>query len=74
MEPEAEQRALADVRSRLQQRFPHVDAAIIEAAVRLAHAELTGRVRDFVPVLVEHVARDRLSFVTVDAPSKQEPA
>ncbi len=74
MEPEAEQRALDDVRSRLQQRFPHVDSAIIEAAVRSAHTELTGRVRDFVPVLVEHVARDRLSILTVDAPRQPDPA
>ena len=51
MDSEAEQRALADVRSRLQQRFPDLDDGVVEAAVRVAHSELTGRVRDFVPVL-----------------------
>lgn len=61
MDHEAEQRALVDVRSRLQKRFPDLDDAIVDAAVRVAHSELTGRVRNFVPVLVERVARDRLS-------------
>ncbi|GGM94085.1 hypothetical protein GCM10009721_20320 [Terrabacter tumescens] len=54
--------ALTDVRLRLQEHFPQLDADVVEAAVRLAHSELTGPVRDFVPVLVEHAARDRLSF------------
>jgi hypothetical protein len=61
MDSEAELRALAGVRSRLHQRFPDLDDGVVEAAVRVAHSELTGRVRDFVPVLVERVARDRLS-------------
>jgi hypothetical protein len=39
---------------------------VVEAAVRLAHSELTGPVRDFVPVLVEHAARDRLAFAVRD--------
>jgi hypothetical protein len=57
-----ELRALADVQARLQARFPSLDAEVVEAAVRLSHSKLTGRVRDFVPVLVEHEARDRLAF------------
>ena len=61
MDHEAEQRALVDVRSRLKQRFPDLDEGVVESAVRVAHSELTGRIRDFVPVLVERVARDRLS-------------
>ena len=44
-----------------EQRFPDLDDGVVEAAVRVAHSELTGRVRDFVPVLVERVARERLS-------------
>ena len=55
-------RALADVQARLQARFPDLDSEVVEAAVRLSHSKLTGRVRDFVPVLVEHAARDRLAF------------
>ncbi|MHA3834863.1 three-helix bundle dimerization domain-containing protein [Terrabacter sp. AAH1] len=57
-----EMRALADVQARLQARFPDLDSEVVEAAVRLSHSKLTGRVRDFVPVLVEHAARDRLAF------------
>lgn len=55
------------VQARLSERFPEVDAAVVEAAVRLSHAELTGPVRDFVPLLVERAARDRLAFASRDA-------
>ena len=61
-----EMKALADVRLRLQEHFPELDADVVEAAVRLAHSELTGPVRAFVPVLVEHAARDRLAFARRD--------
>jgi hypothetical protein len=57
-----EMKAMAGVRLRLQEHFPELDPAVVEAAVRLAHSELTGPVRAFVPVLVEHAARDRLAF------------
>ncbi len=59
-------KALEEVRARLAERFPHVHEDVIEAAVRLAHSELDGPVRDFVPVLVEHAARDRLAFASRD--------
>ncbi|GAB3871918.1 three-helix bundle dimerization domain-containing protein [Terrabacter terrigena] len=61
-----ELRALADVQARLQERFPDLDSEVVEAAVRLSHSRLTGPVRDFVPVLVEHAARDRLAFAARD--------
>lgn len=67
-----ELRALSDVRLRLQEHFPQLDAEVVEAAVRLAHSELTGPVRDFVPVLVEHAARDRLSFALRDDPDPRD--
>lgn len=78
-EPEAvdqqrEQRALVDVEQRLQRRFPTVDAVVVEAAVRLAHAELTGPVRDYVPLLVERRARERLASVVDEAPGGQVPS
>jgi hypothetical protein len=38
--------------------------------VRLAHSELTGGIRDYVPVLVEHNARDRLAAIA----EQQDPA
>ena len=48
--------------------FPELDPTVVEAAVRLSHAQLTGPIRDFVPLLVERAARDRLSFAARDAP------
>ena len=54
--------ALAAVEDRLRQRFPGVDAAVVEAAVRLSHTELAGSMHDLVPVLVERAACDRLSY------------
>ena len=52
--------ALGEVQERLSERFPDLERDVVEAAVRVAHSELTGPIRDFVPVLVEHIARDRL--------------
>ena len=69
-----ELRALADVQARLEKRYPDLDSEVVEAAVRLSHSKLTGRVRDFVPVLVEHEARDRLAFAARDGGSLGEPA
>ncbi len=67
-----ELKALADVQARLQERFPDLDSEVVEAAVRLSHSKLTGRVRDFVPVLVEHEARDRLAFAARDGDTLSE--
>jgi hypothetical protein len=58
-----EAKEIEEVRARLAERFPQLDEEVIEAAVRLAHSELTGGIRDFVPVLVEHNARDRLAAI-----------
>ncbi|TQM62870.1 three-helix bundle dimerization domain-containing protein [Humibacillus xanthopallidus] len=66
--PDHERRALVEVEERLRRRFPQLDATVVEAAVRLAHAEMTGPVRDFVPLLVERAARDRLAFALRDTP------
>ena len=63
MDSETEAKALADVQARLAERFPAVAPEGVEAAVRLVHSEMTGPVRDFVPVLVEHAARDRLAAI-----------
>jgi hypothetical protein len=66
MDRSAEMRALAEVQERLQVRFPELDAEVVEAAVLLAHSELNGPVRAFVPVLVERAARERLAFAVRD--------
>lgn len=62
MDPDHEARAIREVNDRLRARFPDLDPAVVEAAVRVAHAEITGPVREFVPLLVERAARRRLSF------------
>ena len=69
VDDEHEQLALVAVHERLCQRFPELDPAVVEAAVRLSHAELTGPVRDFVPLLVERGARERLAFAQRDTDS-----
>ena len=63
MDKESEAHEIENVRARLAERFPTLDRDVIEAAVRLAHSELTGGIRDFVPVLVERNARDRLASI-----------
>ncbi|MGW5237530.1 three-helix bundle dimerization domain-containing protein [Monashia sp. NPDC004114] len=52
---------MEEVVARLSERFPGVALEVIEAAVRVAHEGLEGPVRDYVPVLVEHAARDRIA-------------
>ncbi len=70
MDRDAERRALAEVQARLEQRFPHLHPDVVAAAVTVAHQSLDGPVRDFVPVLVEHAARDRLAFADPEAPEQ----
>ena len=56
-----EDKAIQAVIDRLAERFPDQDPDRIAAVVSEAHAKLAGNpVRDYVPVLVEHDARDRL--------------
>lgn len=69
MDAEHEQQALLDVEARLRLRFPDLDPAVVEAAVRLSYAELTGPIRDFVPLLVERAARDRLTVAVRGLPA-----
>ena len=61
-----ESRAMEEVVARLSERFPDVAHEVIEAAVRVEHESLDGPVRDYVPVLVEHAARDRLAAFADD--------
>ena len=74
MDPAHEERAIAEVQSRLEARFPDLDATVVEAAVRLAQAEITGPVRDFVPVLVERAARTRLAAIRDEDDDDDLPA
>lgn len=61
MDRDHELKEIEDVRDRLSERFPPLGAEVIETAVRLAHSELTGGIRDYVPVLVEHTAGEQLA-------------
>ncbi len=57
-----ELRALGGIVDRSVEKFPAVPRDKIEDVVQQEHRSLdTGRVRDFVPILVEHAARDRLT-------------
>jgi hypothetical protein len=56
-----EEEALKQVTERLSTKFAQVDAAHVEAVVNdTASHFASASVRDFVPVLVERSARDRL--------------
>jgi hypothetical protein len=56
-----ERRAPDHVVDRLAEKYPAVPRAHIEDIVQQEHRSLdTGRVRDYVPILVEHAVRDRL--------------
>ncbi|MBT2248117.1 hypothetical protein JHV56_05310 [Arthrobacter sp. BHU FT2] len=56
-----EVRAMSAVVDRLAAKHPDVARQVIEDVVQDEHRSLdAGRLRDFVPVLVEHAARDRL--------------
>ena len=57
----SEEHAVQAVEERLRDRFPDVDPGVVKDVVHGSHAELTGPVRDFVPILVEHAARERLA-------------
>lgn len=61
MNAEEEERAVDQVVDRLAARFPDVPRDHVAEVVGKEHVDLAGNpIRDFVPVLVEHEARDRL--------------
>ena len=65
MNAEDEDRAVAHVIDRLVERFPRVPRSSIERAVQENRAALAGsRVRDYIPVLIEHGAKEQLRHET----------
>ncbi|RZL75323.1 MAG: hypothetical protein EOP32_31715 [Rhodococcus sp. (in: high G+C Gram-positive bacteria)] len=60
---------------RLDTRFPDLPRESIERVVRSAHEHFaTGKVRDFVPLLVERLAREKLQGLVPVVPVEPEAA
>ncbi|MFF2115461.1 hypothetical protein CJ179_30595 [Rhodococcus sp. ACS1] len=60
---------------RLDSRFPDLPRESIEQVVRSAHEHFaTGKVRDFVPLLVERLAREKLQGLVPVVPVEPEAA
>lgn len=75
MDHTEEVRAVDEVIDRLVGRFPDLSRDRIASVVETAHLELEGNpVRDFVPVLVERTAKQRLKQEAALAPIPTEPA
>lgn len=61
MEKLDENQKIAQVVERLAAKFPHIPSEHIAELVEAIHHELDGNpVRDFVPVLIEHDAKEQL--------------
>jgi hypothetical protein len=59
--PEDEAKAVGEVTRRLAVSFPDVNVVEVEHAVHRSYEQFHGSpIRDFVPVLVERMARDQL--------------
>ena len=62
MAKKSEAQAVAAVVDRLAERFPAVERSVIEDMVAHEHSLFAhGRVRDYIPILVERAAKLRLS-------------
>jgi hypothetical protein len=61
LSPEDEHRAVTEVVQRLTASFPHVPPDVVQYTVRASYEKFAGSpIRDFVPVLVERMARTSL--------------
>lgn len=64
MSSESEARALDAVRHRLQSKYPATDPSVVRLAVDVSYETLrTARIREFIPVLVEREASDKLEHL-----------
>ncbi|AZI65754.1 hypothetical protein ATN38_01750 [Rhodococcus sp. FH8] len=62
MTNDEEDRLIGQTLTRLTAKFPSVSAEAVAGAVESAHAHFAGhRIRDFVPLLVERMAKEKLS-------------
>ncbi len=74
MDQQVEAKEIEEVCARLAERFPTLDKETIEDVVRIAHSEMTGNIRDYVPVLVEHKARERLTAIAAHDEDESVPS
>ncbi|KRF29408.1 hypothetical protein ASG94_20715 [Nocardioides sp. Soil805] len=66
-------RSMALVSARLRERFDSVPATTVEGVISEVRREFDGsRVRAFVPILVERLARDRLTVLSMPAPQADQ--
>jgi hypothetical protein len=57
-----EARAVAEVATRMRERFPYLSPSAIDEVVGELHHQFDGTpIREFIPVLIENDARDRLT-------------
>lgn len=62
------------VRTRLIQRYPHLDPEVIEDLIEASLLRFDGcRIRDFVPLLIERAATRTLDATPSRAPAPPEP-
>lgn len=66
MTNDEEDRLIAQTRTRLTAKYPSVSEETVARAVASAHAHFAGhRIRDFVPLLVERMAKEKLSSLVI---------
>ena len=66
MDPDAEVAAVAQVVERLGVRFPHVERDRVQSVVDRLHRDYQASpIREFIPILIEHEARDVLARMSV---------
>ena len=64
MTTDSEQRALDAVRHRLESKYPSTDPSVVQLAVDVSYQGLrSARIREFIPVLVEREANDKLAHL-----------
>jgi hypothetical protein len=66
-----EDQAIAHVQDRLIERYPDVGSDVVRDAVQDVHNHFDGRVRNYVPILVEREAASRLAELSTRAEGEQ---
>jgi glycogen operon protein len=64
--PETEQREIEAVIARLTTAFPQLPPSMVATTISDVHAQMTGPVQDFIPILVERRSRDLLRAAALE--------